>query len=63
MPPTWYVPHQGPQLDLLHEGCLLGGFLSYKIALLVKLVDELTPKVRQGVRRRRVYKSTTQACA
>ncbi|GFR52709.1 hypothetical protein Agub_g15338 [Astrephomene gubernaculifera] len=31
-------------LDLLHQGCLLGGFLSYKLALLVKLVDELTPK-------------------
>ncbi|KAG2452284.1 hypothetical protein HYH02_003308 [Chlamydomonas schloesseri] len=32
------------QLDLLHQGCLLGGFLSYKLALLIKLVDELTPK-------------------
>ncbi|GLI61890.1 hypothetical protein VaNZ11_004402 [Volvox africanus] len=31
-------------LDLLHQGCLLGGFLSYKLALLIKLVDELTPK-------------------
>lgn len=36
-------PGQG--LDLLHQGCLLGGFLAYKVALLIKLIDELTPKV------------------
>ncbi|EFJ50235.1 hypothetical protein VOLCADRAFT_104055 [Volvox carteri f. nagariensis] len=36
----------GPEraLDLLHQGCLLGGFLSYKLALLIKLADDLTPK-------------------
>ncbi|GLC49332.1 hypothetical protein PLESTB_000207600 [Pleodorina starrii] len=36
----------GPEasLDLVHQGCLLGGFLSYKLALLIKLVDDLTPK-------------------
>lgn len=33
-------------LPVVYEGCLLGGFLSYKVALLVKLFDELTPKVR-----------------
>lgn len=33
-------------LPLLYEGCLLGGFLSYKLALLLKLIDDLTPKVR-----------------
>lgn len=31
-------------LDLFYEACLLGGFLSYKIGLLFKLVGELTPK-------------------
>lgn len=32
-------------LPLVYEGCVLGGFLSYKLALLVKLFDDLTPKV------------------
>lgn len=32
-------------LPLVYEGCVLGGFLSYKVALLVKLADDLTPKV------------------
>ncbi|KAF6255644.1 hypothetical protein COO60DRAFT_1534221 [Scenedesmus sp. NREL 46B-D3] len=32
-------------LDLVYPGCLLLGFLSYKGALIVKLIDDLTPKV------------------
>ncbi|WIA14050.1 hypothetical protein OEZ86_012570 [Tetradesmus obliquus] len=31
-------------LDLVYPGCLLLGFLSYKGALIVKLIDDLTPK-------------------
>ncbi|KXZ47348.1 hypothetical protein GPECTOR_36g71 [Gonium pectorale] len=36
----------GPEasLDTLHQGCLLGGFLAYKLALVVKVADDLTPK-------------------
>jgi hypothetical protein len=34
-------------LALVYQGCVLGGFLSYKAALIVKLIDELTPKVRK----------------
>eukprot|EP00878_Enallax_costatus_P037279 GHUV01042097.1.p1 GENE.GHUV01042097.1~~GHUV01042097.1.p1 ORF type:complete len:207 (+),score=71.64 GHUV01042097.1:1019-1639(+) len=34
----------GEPLDLVYSGCLLLGFLSYKAALVVKLVDDLTPK-------------------
>ncbi|PNH00832.1 Heat shock protein 7, chloroplastic [Tetrabaena socialis] len=43
---TAYNRSVGPEasIDLLHEGCLLLGFLSYKLALVVKLVDELSPK-------------------
>lgn len=36
-------------LPLVYEGCILGGFLSYKVALLVKLFDELSPKVGRRV--------------
>jgi len=35
-------------LPLVYEGCALGGFLSYKLALIFKLVDDLTPKVNVG---------------
>ncbi|KAG2497196.1 hypothetical protein HYH03_004785 [Edaphochlamys debaryana] len=38
------VAPEEARLDLLHQGCLLLGFLAYKMALLIKLVDELTPK-------------------
>jgi hypothetical protein len=32
-------------LDLVYPGCLLLGFLSYKGALIVKLIDDLSAKV------------------
>lgn len=32
-------------LGLVEEGCLLGGFLGYKIALITKVYDDLKPKV------------------
>jgi hypothetical protein len=35
----------GEPLPLVYTGCLLGGFLTYKGALLARLVEELTPKV------------------
>ena len=35
-------------LPLVYQGCVLGGFLSYKAALIVKLIDELTPKVSRS---------------
>lgn len=34
----------GMEVPLLYKGCLLAGFLSYKGALVVKLVQDLTPK-------------------
>lgn len=34
----------GAPLPLLYEGCIAGGFLAYKGALLAKLLDELLPK-------------------
>ncbi|KAF8066269.1 hypothetical protein HT031_002592 [Scenedesmus sp. PABB004] len=34
----------GHPAELLYSGCLLLGFLSYKGALVVKLIDDLTPK-------------------
>ena len=35
----------GGPLPPVYQGSLLLGFLSYKAALIVKLVDDLTPKV------------------
>jgi hypothetical protein len=35
----------GERLPLLYTGCLLLGFLSYKGALITKLVIDLSPKV------------------
>ena len=32
-------------LGLVEEGCLLGGFLGYKVALITKVYDDLKPKV------------------
>ncbi|GBF91994.1 hypothetical protein Rsub_04718 [Raphidocelis subcapitata] len=34
----------GAPLSLLYQGCMLGGFLAYKGALLTKLLSELLPK-------------------
>jgi hypothetical protein len=39
----------GSPLPLLYEGCMMGGFLAYKGALLTKLLQELLPKVRACV--------------
>jgi len=44
---VWNALSDAP-LPLLYEGCLLGGFLAYKGALLTKLLQELLPKVRGG---------------
>lgn len=38
----------GEPLPLLYTGCLLLGFLSYKGALITKLVADLSPKVGCG---------------
>lgn len=35
----------GETLPVLYSGCLLLGFLSYKLALITKLVSDLAPKV------------------
>jgi len=35
----------GEPLPVLYSGCLLLGFLSYKLALVTKLVSDLSPKV------------------
>lgn len=32
-------------LGLIEEGCLLGGFLGYKVSLITKIYDDLKPKV------------------
>lgn len=40
----------GDPLPTLYSGCLLLGFLSYKVALITKLVSDLTPKVGAAVR-------------
>lgn len=32
-------------LSLIEEGCLIGGFLSYKVALILKVYDDLKPKI------------------
>jgi hypothetical protein len=39
------VVYADEQLPLLYSGCLLLGFFSHKVALVVKLVDDLSPKV------------------
>lgn len=39
----------GEPLPLLYTGCLLLGFLSYKGALITKLVADLSPKVGWGL--------------
>lgn len=36
----------GDTMPVLLSGCLLLGFLSHKVALVIKLVDDLSPKVR-----------------
>ncbi len=33
------------QLGLIEEGCLVGGFLGYKVSLITKVYDDLRPKV------------------
>jgi len=33
------------QIGLVEEGCLLGGFLGYKISLFLKVYDDLKPKI------------------
>jgi hypothetical protein len=38
-------------LPLVYQGCTLGGFLSYKIALLLELFQQNTVKVRGALRR------------
>lgn len=43
-----YSKATGERPDLLYSGSMLLGFLSYKVALIVKLVDDLTPKVSRG---------------
>jgi hypothetical protein len=40
-----YNKATGEPLPLLYSGCLLLGFLSYKVALVTKLVADLSPKV------------------
>ena len=35
----------GSQLGLVEEGCMIGGFLGYKVALITKVYDDLKPKV------------------
>jgi hypothetical protein len=49
--------------DLVYPGCLLLGFLSYKGALIVKLIDDLTPKVRVCKRQARLLMLCTLATA
>jgi len=41
-------PESGVQVDLLHQSCLLGGFLTYKTPLILKIIDENTPKTFRG---------------
>lgn len=40
-----YNKNSEQPLELLYQGCLLGGFLSYKIALILKIADDNAPKV------------------
>jgi hypothetical protein len=46
---VWNALSDAP-LSLLYEGCVMGGFLAYKGALLTKLLQELLPKVGLGCR-------------
>jgi hypothetical protein len=41
---TWNQVSGAP-LDVIHEGCLLGGFLTYKVPLILKIADDNVPKV------------------
>lgn len=45
---AWNSVAPGPewQLGVVDQGCMLGGFLSYKAALLLKLYDDLKPRPR-----------------
>lgn len=40
-----WVAGTGGGLSLVEEGCMIGGFLGYKVALITKVYDDLKPKV------------------
>lgn len=40
-----WVAGSGGGLSLVEEGCMIGGFLGYKVALITKIYDDLKPKV------------------
>lgn len=41
---TWNATFPDIQISVVDEGCLIGGFLSYKIALILKIYDDLRPR-------------------
>jgi hypothetical protein len=43
---AWNAAFPDARLGLLEEGCLLGGFLAYKSALILKVYDDLRPRAR-----------------
>lgn len=42
---AWNHVYPESQIGIVEEGCLLGGFLGYKIALFLKVYDDLKPKI------------------
>lgn len=41
---AWNANFPDMQLNMVEVGCLLGGFLSYKVALILKIYDDLKPR-------------------
>lgn len=41
---AWNANFPDMKLGMVEQGCLLGGFLSYKIALILKIYDDLKPR-------------------
>lgn len=41
---AWNSAFPDMYIDVVNQGCLIGGFLSYKIALVLKVYDDLKPR-------------------